>query len=374
MIIVSVAIFLLLLYALLIAYYYRSWKKLEVPDLDDSIEPNGTLSVLVPARNEEKNLPHLVSALKNQSLPAHLFEVLVIDDYSTDNTVQVIHQQAAVNIRVISPIADASHSSKKKAIESGVLSARGEMIVTTDADCIPGPQWLETIYSFGQQKNASFIAAPVAFTTDGSILENFQALDFLTLQGITAASVQAGFHDMCNGANLAYRKEAFSAVNGFEGIDQVATGDDMLLMYKIRKKFPKQVFYLKHPDAIVYTSPMESWSAFFMQRKRWASKSLVYEDFRIIAVLGFIYLLNCWWMVLLVASFFNLVYLYSVLGFLLTKALIEYPFVRSVAIFYRMEKLAPWLFIFQPLHILYTVIIGLVSQIGQYEWKGRRTK
>jgi cellulose synthase/poly-beta-1,6-N-acetylglucosamine synthase-like glycosyltransferase len=88
MIIASVAILLLLLYALLIAYYYRSWKKLEVPEIQDSIRATGTLSVLVPARNEENNLPHLVSALKTQSLPAHLFEVLVIDDYSTDNTVR----------------------------------------------------------------------------------------------------------------------------------------------------------------------------------------------------------------------------------------------------------------------------------------------
>ena len=374
MIIVSVAIFLLLLYALLIAYYYRSWQRLKIPAINESINATATLSVLVPARNEEKNLPHLITALKTQTLPAHLFEVLVIDDYSTDNTVQAVWQQASINTRVISPIADASHSSKKKAIEAGVLSANGEMIVTTDADCIPGPRWLETIYSFGHQKNASFIAAPVAFTTDGSLLQNFQAPDFLTLQGITASSVQAGFHDMCNGANLAYRKEAFHAVNGFTGIDQVATGDDMLLMYKIRKKFPHQVYYLKHPDAIVYTSPMESWTAFFMQRKRWASKSLVYEDFRIIAVLGFIYLLNCWWLVMLVASVFRPAYLYSALGFLLVKAVIEYPFVRSIAKFYHLEKLTPWLFIFQPLHILYTVIVGLASQIGQYEWKGRRTK
>ena len=105
MIIVSVAIFLLLIYALLIAFYYRSWHKLEVPALHDSIRTTGTLSVLVPARNEEISLPQLVTALKSQSLPAHLYEVLVIDDYSTDNTAQAMRQYASINTRVISPVA-----------------------------------------------------------------------------------------------------------------------------------------------------------------------------------------------------------------------------------------------------------------------------
>jgi cellulose synthase/poly-beta-1,6-N-acetylglucosamine synthase-like glycosyltransferase len=205
-------------------------------------------------------------------------------------------------------------------------------------------------------------------------LQVFQALDFLVLQGITAASVSSDFHTMCNGANLAYKRSAFQAVNGFEGIDRVATGDDMLLMHKIRKLDPSKVHYLKSQDAIVNTEPMPSWKAFFMQRKRWASKTLVYDDYRIIAVLGFVYLLNCLFPILIITSIFNPVYWWYVLFFWILKTIIEFPFVNSVAKFYNEQKLMKYFFFFQPLHMLYTVSVGLLSQFGKYEWKGRKTK
>ena len=179
---------------------------------------------------------------------------------------------------------------------------------------------------------------------------------------------------MCNGANLVYTKQAFIEVNGFEGIDKVATGDDMLLMHKIWKRNPQKVFYLKAKDAIVTTEPMQTWSDFLMQRKRWASKTFVYDDYRIIAVLSFVYLFNCTFLVLLIASFTDCFYWWYVLGFWILKTGIEFPFINSVAKFYQEQRLMPWLFFLQPLHIFYTVFIGLISQFGKYRWKGRRTK
>lgn len=106
----------------------------------------------------------------------------------------------------------------------------------------------------------------------------FQYIDFVSLQGITAASVSAGFHAMCNGANLAYRKDVFYRVNGFKGIDNIASGDDMLLMNKIKHEFPNAIGFLFSKDAIVSTSPMPDWKAFFNQRIRWASKADKYKD------------------------------------------------------------------------------------------------
>lgn len=191
-------------------------------------------------------------------------------------------------------------------------------------------------------------------------------------KGITAASVNANFHTMCNGANLAYTKTAFEAVNGFEGIDKMPTGDDMLLMHKIWKRDPAKVFYLKSKDVIVSTEPMNSWKAFFNQRRRWASKALVYDDVRIIAVLVFVLLLNLLSFVLLLAGFFQPVYFLYLLLFLIGKALIEWPFVSSVARFYGQQKLLRYFFLLQPLHVFYTVFVGIWSQFGGYQWKGRK--
>jgi len=367
------AAFILLLYALLIVFYWRGWKKLTYYH-PSSEKERRFLSVIVPARNEEKNISHLLDALSQQTYPKDFFEIIIVDDFSTDNTAEIVKNSGLTNLILIRPETPSRLSSKKKAIEVGIQKARGELIVATDADCIPTKKWLESINNLYVEKDAVFIAAPVRFSHDGSLLQLFQSLDFLALQGITAASVSANFHTMCNGANLAYKREAFQNVNGFDGINKVATGDDMLLMFKIWKRHPNKVLYLKSKEAIVTTQPMLRWKDFFMQRKRWASKTLVYDDYRIIVVLSFVYLLNCLFIALIIASFFNAVYWWYVAGFCIAKTLIELPFVYSVAKFYNEQKLVKFLFIFQPLHIFYTVVVGLISQFGKYEWKGRKTK
>jgi cellulose synthase/poly-beta-1,6-N-acetylglucosamine synthase-like glycosyltransferase len=368
-----ITVVFLLLYAMLIAYYWHSWKKLKHYDTP-TIANHSFISVIIPARNEEKNISVLLNALSQQTYPKDFFEIIVVDDFSTDSTGAVTKKFTLPNLVLVHPEVSSKTSSKKKAIEAGIKKTKGELIITTDADCIPTKNWLETINMFYVKKDAAFIAAPVKFSHNNSMLQIFQALDFLTLQGITAASVSANFHSMCNGANLAYKKEAFENVNGFEGIDTVATGDDMLLMHKIWKKYPGKIFYLKNKYAIVESQPMLSWKDFFMQRKRWASKTLIYDDYRIIAVLSFVYLLNSLFIALIIACLFNSFYWWYVAGFWISKTIIELPFVYNVSKFYDEQKLVKFLFFFQPLHIFYTVLIGLISQFGKYEWKGRKTK
>jgi cellulose synthase/poly-beta-1,6-N-acetylglucosamine synthase-like glycosyltransferase len=373
MFLIFLTVLVLLLYALLIFYYWREWNRLPYYHASGSSHKK-FISVLVPARNEEKNIAFLLQSLSQQTYPKEFFEIIVINDFSTDRTAEIVSNFSLPNLFLIEPATEAKSSSKKKAIETGIRKAKGELIVTTDADCLLHKDWLNIINDFYAKKEAAFIAAPVKFSHDNSLLQLFQSLDFLTLQGITAASVAGNFHTMCNGANLTYQKQAFENVNGFEGIDKVATGDDMLLMHKIWKQYPNSVFYLKNREAIVTSVPMHSWRTLFMQRKRWASKTLVYDDYRIIAVLFFVYLLNCWFVVLILASLFNTHYWWYTAGFWIAKTIIELPFVYSVARFYEEQRLIKFLFFFQPLHIFYTVFIGLISQFGKYEWKGRKTK
>jgi biofilm PGA synthesis N-glycosyltransferase PgaC len=202
----------------------------------------------------------------------------------------------------------------------------------------------------------------------------FQAMDFMILQGITGAVVQREQLSMCNGANLAYEKKAFESVNGFAGIDTIASGDDMLLMYKIWKKFPKQVHYLKSPGAIVSTQPMQTWKQFFRQRIRWASKANKYEDKRFFPVLLLVYLFNLSFLALIIGGFFDYRY-WIVLGFAwVAKTLVELPLFASAAKFFHKQWALKLFFFFQPLHILYTIISGLFGQFGKYEWKGRQVR
>jgi len=370
MILLFIIILLFIVYSILIIYYWRAW--LSVPDYTLAKEANTNISIIIPARNEEKNISKLLEALNGQQYSKDLFEVIAVDDHSTDRTASIAKQ--FIFVKLISLREDGLNSYKKKAIDTGIASATKELIVTTDADCIPSKEWLQTIAAFYEEKQAALIVAPVVFENNNSVLEIFQALDFLVLQGITAASVHKNVHSMCNGANLIYERKIFHEVNGFSGIDKIASGDDMLLMYKIWRKYPDRINYLKSKNAIVATQPMKTWKEFFNQRIRWASKAKTYDDKRIFLILFLVYLFNLSFLILLIAALGNPVYWLWLAGLWIAKTMIEFPFVNSVACFFGKQSLMKYFFFFQPLHIFYTIIAGLFGQFGKYEWKGRRVR
>jgi cellulose synthase/poly-beta-1,6-N-acetylglucosamine synthase-like glycosyltransferase len=179
---------------------------------------------------------------------------------------------------------------------------------------------------------------------------------------------------MCNGANLAYSKDAFVAVNGFKGVDNIASGDDMLLMHKIHKQYPGKIGYLFAQGAIVHTAAMADWKSFINQRIRWASKATSYDDKRIFRVLLLVYLLNAYLFLLpFISIFYHPLFAYWLL-LLLGKTVCEIGFMKQVAAFYRLGKILWWFPVMQPFHITYTVISGWLGKFGKYEWKGRTVK
>lgn len=369
MLLLYIIIPLLIVYGGLILYYWNGWRS--IPHYIPGNEPvQTTISVIIPARNEEENIGDLLQAIQNQTYPADLFEIIVVDDHSTDKTAEIVQQFPSV--KLIQLKEDNINSYKKKAIETGIAAATGDLIVTTDADCIPKENWLQTLASFKEEKQSVFIAAPVVINCNSSLVQVFQAMDFMVLQGITAAAVYKKKMSMCNGANLAYERKVFQDVNGFSGIDHIASGDDMLLMHKIWKQHSDKVHYLKSKEAIVSTQPMKTWKAFFNQRIRWASKAKSYEDKRIFPVLLLVYLLNLSFFVLVVAGFFCSSYWLYLAGLWIAKTIIELPFFMSLSKFFDKQWANKFFFIFQPLHIIYTILSGLLGQFGKYEWKGRK--
>ncbi|MCF3110312.1 glycosyltransferase [Niabella sp. CC-SYL272] len=370
------------IYTFLILFYTKSWKQIPLQTLEpDDATPGHpvTFSVIIPARNEAPNILHLLESIKQQAYPFHLFEVIVVDDHSEDDTAALVAQFRAANnatflINLIRLTGGALNSYKKKAIETGIAAAQNKWIVCTDADCMVPAGWLQAFAQTIHKTDPVFIAAPVAFLEEKTVVNVFQDLDFLTLQGITGASVYKNIHTMCNGANLAYRKDVFAEVDGFRGIDTIASGDDMLLMHKIWKRYPHRIAYLKSRQAIVKTAAASSWKAFINQRIRWASKATSYDDKRIFAVLLLVYLFNLSFLVLFFAGFVNSTSLYLLLTFWILKTVIEYPFIKSVAQFFGKGSRLKYFFLFQPLHIGYTILAGFLGSFGRYEWKGRQVK
>jgi cellulose synthase/poly-beta-1,6-N-acetylglucosamine synthase-like glycosyltransferase len=386
MIFILISFFLFIPYIWLMFYYRKSWK--EIPCFDGSENLNDNLpfvSIIIAARNEEANIGACIQSIIEQTYPGDKFEVIVTDDHSTDETISVIESFNKKNIKILH-LADFVfeqniNSYKKKSIETAMQFAKGELIVTTDADCVAPKKWLETLVHFYKQKFPVFVALPVKFNLPApqdsffkKLFKIFQSLDFMTLQGITGASVFKKVHAMCNGANLAYKKEVFFEVEGFEGIDQLASGDDMLLMQKIQAQYPDEIAFLKSKEVIVNTAPAETLKDFMNQRIRWASKTGYYNDKKITVVLLLVYLVNAWLLILGIFSFFYLDVFYLFLLSLFIKTLAELFFLFPVAQFFERQRQLWWFLPAQPFHILYTVIAGWLGKFGSYQWKGRRVK
>jgi cellulose synthase/poly-beta-1,6-N-acetylglucosamine synthase-like glycosyltransferase len=174
-----------LVYAALIIYYRQSWKSIldfRLPILD--FIPATKISIIIAARNEAKNIAACLNSIVEQSYPKHLFEILVVDDHSTDNTAEIILSYQSQNVKLIALknfiAATEINAYKKKAIEIAIQQSTGELIITTDADCIVPQNWLQTIAAFYQEKKPDLMVMPVAINCSNKFIEIFQALDFMT--------------------------------------------------------------------------------------------------------------------------------------------------------------------------------------------------
>lgn len=369
---------LLFLYSFLLLVYRSFFLKLKPFHFQEyTSRKNNFFSVIIPARDEQASIEGCLRTILSQAYQPSCFEVIVIDDYSRDETAAVVEslQTEFSNLKLIrleSVLGNKRiNSYKKKAIEIGIESCRGEWIVTTDADCRVGKHWLSSLNAFIGSYDPYAVAAPVCFFYEHTFISLFQCMDFMSLQGVTAAAVSAGLHNMCNGANFAYRKDIFSQVNGFHGIDQLASGDDMMLLDKIRKKYPSKIRYLFSQDAIVSTYGMKTWADFLNQRIRWASKTGQLKDWKIKLVLYGIYAFNFFLLV-----FFFLGFLHPQLWLLWlllmgVKTLSEIIFMVPVCRFYAMSPLLKRFPLLEPFHLIYIVLAGWLGMFGHYKWKNR---
>lgn len=330
------------------------------------------LTVIVPVRNEAANILALLDDLSQQTY--RNFEVIVADDASTDNTAQTVRQYAqtaSFPLRLLSLTDAGVASPKKRAISQSIEQATGHLIVTTDGDCRVEPGWLATYTAFYDQTRAKLMFGPVTFTTNDTVFDSLQTVEFASLIGSGACTLAWGKPTMCNGANLCYEKAAFTEVKGFAGFDHLASGDDEFLMHKIATKYPGSVRFLKSHDAIVQTAPHQSWRAFYNQRKRWASKWRAYDSLlpSVLAVLVF-----CW----------NLTPVVAVLGWLLNwingntallvvgvKLVPESLFLRQVLLFLQKRSAIPSIPLTQILYPFYVVFFGIAAQTKGYRWKDR---
>jgi poly-beta-1,6-N-acetyl-D-glucosamine synthase len=336
-----------------------------------------TVSVIIPVRNEEGNILRILEEIRGQDFPADLMEVIVADDHSDDAT--MVHanffarQHPGFPLKLIM----ASHAGinsrgKKQAIERAVTIAQGEVLLLTDADTSRGPGWVSSMVSGFGSPGIQMVLGPVFFRNEKNLLQKIQSLEFLGLMGTTAGSARLGYPVMCNGANLAYRREAFLRTGGFIGNISYGSGDDQFMMSAIRKHYGKgSLVFNFDPPSFVYTEPEATFRGFVHQRIRWVSKSRGYRD-PVVIIVGITVWLTHFMLLTGMAAGLVFPQLLSASVLLwIVKIVVEYPMVRIMSRFSARAKLNGYYFIAQVFQLFYVPLAGLLGLFLPYRWKGR---
>jgi len=362
------------IYAILVLWMRRGWTLIPVPS--NLNQPTKAISVIIAARNEELNIGRTIDCILAQNYPAALLELIIIDDHSDDNTSLIVKKYAGKGVRLIQLNENGRlNSYKKLAISRAIACCKGEIIITTDADCRMGPNWLATVVGSFEKENAYLQSSPVVYSEEKVFFERLQTLEFLYLIGLGAAGIGNKKPTTCNGANLAYRKDIFEQMGGFKGIDELASGDDELFLHKVAEQYPDKITFCKSKDAIVYTDAKPDLKSFISQRRRWASKSTKYKNKGVIALGISIWFFNVLILVALVLALFGVNFVaWVVLFALLLKMIVEWLFIRPLTVFASRKELLWYLPLLSLAHIFYLTYIGILGNVGKYDWKGRQVK
>lgn len=359
------------LYVLVLVYLIKGWARLKRPQVDKNT-PSTKVTVMIAARNEQERITYTIDDILTQDYPKHLTEIIIVDDHSTDRTAQIIGSYADRGVKLLQLKEDKPlNSYKKKAIARAIELSSGDLMVATDADCRMGTKWLSTIVNYFETNGPVMISSPVAYFEERSLFEYMQTLEFSYLIGIGAAFIGNGRASTCNGANLAYRKDIFYEVGGFKGIDDLASGDDELLLQKVAARYTGRIGFLKSGEAVVYTHAKHTLKEFLQQRRRWASKSTRYKDKKIVALAVGIWLFNLSLLVNLGLGFYNSYFFKLLAVQLLLKYVFEMAFLLPITSFFKRTGLVALLILVIPVHVIYFVYIGLMGNSREYVWKDR---
>lgn len=367
-------------YLILIGSFIIGFDRIKQFNLND-IEPETSFTVIIPFKNEAGNLQSLLKSVSALEYPADLFEVILINDASDDNSIEVIHKFLDSTLSKDKPIlvkildSEVKTSSPKKdAINTGVSNAKYEWIITTDADCIMPKYWLKSFDNFIQKNNTKLLVAPVCYYGIDTYLKRFQTLDFISLIGSTIGGFGIGKPFLCNAANMAYRKDLFVELKGFEGNMHISSGDDIFLLEKAIKEYPNDVHFLKTDLAIVKTKPQADLKSLISQRIRWAAKTSSYKN-NFGKITGLLVLImNASIICCLLFAFIGIISP-KFLGYIfVVKISIDFLLIYKTARFLDQEEYLSTYLLSSFIYPFFSVYIATLSIFSGYKWKGNYYK
>jgi len=370
----GIFIFLLIFYSAFLISILIGLKKLR-PSKSNQI-PEEFVSVIIPFRNESENIIAHVKSIINQNYPDDRYEVIYINDNSTDDSLQLLSEFSKPDrIKVLSlPDNNSPNAHKKRSIAYGIEKSKGELIVTTDADCFYSENWLRSLLS-NFDPETGFISGPVEFIEEENLFSRIQKLELAGLILTGAGLIGADRPIICNGANIAYRKKIFDEVGGFKDQINLSSGDDELLMQKIAMETKYKIGFSLNHDSIVKTKCNAGINNFYQQRKRWASKGLFYKNTNLIIMLLLIFLFYFGliiqpFLILFLSTSFVFILLLSVI----IKLLLEYLIIRKGKKMLFPNLSLKEFILAEILHVPYIIVAGFAGMFGNLKWKERKIK
>jgi cellulose synthase/poly-beta-1,6-N-acetylglucosamine synthase-like glycosyltransferase len=369
--IISILFILVFIYY---CYYLRIFFKGLKRKYLKAVNEQPFVSVIVAARNEESNISYLLTTLLNQDYPPKLYEIIIANDVSTDRTSEIIKgfQKKFENLKLIDVnISDKVISRKKNALSQGIAKSKGKIILTTDADCIVKTTWISGMvryFDYNVGMVAGFSMPNLLNWKRANFVEKYEYLDTIALFSAAAGSIGRGKAFSCSGQNLAYTREAYFSVGGFEKIKRYVSGDDVLLMQLIRKAGYKIRFAFGEATYTLTKSEKNIWR-FLNQRIRWASnekaQTVMNQEFFLFLV--DVFLLN---LIIVISIFFSLPHF---LIMLFIKSLADWGVIKRGIKRFRLDKrrlnFFPLWVLVQPFYI---VVVGIGSRLGLFRWKKER--
>jgi len=333
------------------------------------------VSIVISARNEAQNITECIKQIQKQNFPKNQFEIIIIDDDSEDETYKIAEQTLGNSELNYQLIKQNTHQGKKQSLKLAIQKSKGNIIISSDADVIyRHPNWLITISDYFNTYSPSMLIMPIDYQSESKLLTIFQIIENIALTGITAgyAGIKKPF--MCNGANLAFTKDAYEQANGYESHRQYTSGEDIFLMEDIKKQNPNAIHYALLRELIIKTKGVSTLSSLFHQRTRWASKAK-YNSNQINLFAGFIILgANLLFLALFVAILKKSVIIPYLSIFVLAKFVFDFLLLFLASDFLGKTKKIWWIIPFECVYWMYTLIVGISSLFFKPYWKGKKIR
>lgn len=334
--------------------------------LTNNEDLNVTISVILPFFNEEENLGTCLGSIVAQKCKNTVFEIIAVNDKSTDGSVSVVEKLILQGYPV--QLIQSGQKGKKQALLTGINLAKGELIITVDADCYYPPGWLQAFTRCYRTYKPVLMIGPVKMDSPRTWFEQFQFIDFMSLVGSGAGAAGLGRPILCNGANLAFSRSAFQALDNPLNLAYLS-GDDVFLLHKMKRVYPGGIRFINHRDAVAETKPARNFLHFFHQRSRWASKTPGYSDFDSLAVAALVGLTSVVLALGWTVGFFNHQLLVAWLALYLIKLGTDGLFLYQLASLFGNRKTLLWLPVFEFLFAFY-----VTSVICVYPLRGKIKK